>query len=326
MKTGVTCSVIWLFTLFCYIEAAFRCDYEYSTEAKGWFKHVKIPATWADARLHCTLEGATLASPVNSEISTEMQFILKNRSRSQSEIFTGIHATFSLSNLYYTIEGVPLSEIPLVWAENEPNNAGNNEHCITFNANGEAADRSCHETRPYICFRSGEHKTLANECGTVDPEYKLDARTGSCYKFHTVPRTFSRAHFACSAEGGRLAIINNDVEATVLRELFAKYPGGKMFGSFWKDVAFIGFHDWGESADWRTINGQTLVEAGYNKFSGGEPNNATTGESCGSMYRNGLLNDLWCEKPAPFICEKNPRYPPVCRKSELEPAFDPDSF
>ncbi|CAH1641632.1 unnamed protein product [Spodoptera littoralis] len=325
MKTCVTCSVIWLFTLFCYLDAAFRCDYKYSPEANGWFKHVVIPATWADARLHCTLEGATLASPVNSQISTNMQFILKS-SGSQSEIFTGIHATFSRSNSYYTIEGIPLGEIPLVWAKNEPNNAGNNEHCITFNASGEAADRSCHATRPYICFRSGEQKTEINACGTVDPEYIFDSRTGSCYKFHTVPRTFSRAHFACSAEGGRLAIINSDVEATVLRELFAKYPGSKMIGSYKKDDAFIGFHDWGESGDWRTINGQTLVEAGYNKFSGGEPNNVTTGESCGAIYRNGLLNDLLCELSVPFICEKNPKYPPVCRKSELEPEFGANSF
>lgn len=56
---------------------------------------------------------------------------------------------------------------------------------------------------------------------------------------------------------------------------------------------------------WYT-SGQTLKEAGYAKFSGGEPNNATTGEYCGAVYRSALFDDLWCEKPAAFICEKSP--------------------
>uniref|UniRef100_A0A2H1WDB6 SFRICE_007235 n=1 Tax=Spodoptera frugiperda TaxID=7108 RepID=A0A2H1WDB6_SPOFR len=99
-----------------------------------------------------------------------------------------------------------------------------------------------------------------------------------------------------------------------------------MFGTFWKDVAFIGVYDWGEAGDWRTIHGQTLVEAGYSKFSSGEPNNSTAGEFCGSIYRNGLLNDLWCEKPAPFICEKDPKYPVVCCVTESEPELDPTHF
>ncbi|XP_035441999.2 uncharacterized protein LOC118270504 [Spodoptera frugiperda] len=312
MKTGVKYSVIWIFSLFCYIDAAFRCDYKYSTGAKGWFKHVVIPATWADARLHCALEGAILASPLNADIEAEMKHVIKNFFTAESEIFTGLHATVSPGD-FYSIEGISLNEVPLAWAENEPNNAGNNESCITFNGNGEMADRSCLETRPYICFRSGDLKSDANHCGTIDPEYRLDQRTGSCYKFHTVPRTFERANFACSAEGGHLAIINGDTEATVLKELFAKYPAGKMVGNFWKDVAFIGVHDWGEYGDWRTIHGKTLDEAGYSKFSLGEPNNSKPGERCGSIYRSGLLNDLWCDRPAPFICEKSPDHPPVCR-------------
>lgn len=59
--------------------------------------------------------------------------------------------------------------------------------------------------------------------------------------------------------------------------------------------------------------GKTLDEAGYSKFSLGEPNNSKPEERCGSIYRSGLLNDLWCDRPAPFICEKSPDHPPVCR-------------
>jgi hypothetical protein len=60
---------------------------------------------------------------------------------------------------------------------------------------------------------------------------------------------------ACASEGGHLAIINSDNEANVIRDLFAQNPGSSMLGYFWKDVAFIGFHDWSEHGEWRTIHG-----------------------------------------------------------------------
>ncbi|CAH0697218.1 unnamed protein product [Spodoptera exigua] len=216
---------------------------------------------------------------------------------------------------------VPLAEIGSPWAVNEPNNVGNNENCITFNAYGEIADRSCDEPRPYICFRSGKVETEANECGTIDSEYQWDRRSNSCYKLHTVSRTFADAHFACSAEGGHLAIIKSDVEATVLKELYAKYPPEKIVGPYDKNYIMVGFHSWADSSDWRTIHGETLKEAGYSKFAPGEPNNASTGEFCGSISRGGLFNDLRCEIPTPFICEKKPDYPPVCSQSKNQYNF-----
>nr|XP_049705021.1 uncharacterized protein LOC110376681 [Helicoverpa armigera] len=292
-------------------ECSFRCDYKYSVVAKGWFKHFVVPATWFDARLRCALEGAVLLSPISPELEAEMTQILKNFFTSESEVFTGIHATISNGN-YYSMEGIPIIDIQLPWADNEPDNKDNKERCITFNGNGDLADRMCEDTRPYICYRAGSKEAKTNECGTVDSEYRLDKRTKSCYKFHRVPRTFARAHFACSAEGGHLVIINSETEAKVLKELFAKNHAVTMPGVFWKDVAFVGFQDWGERGEWRTIHGETLSEAGYDKFSLGEPLNATTGEFCGSIYRTAMLNDLWCDKPAPFICEKNPDYPAVC--------------
>ncbi|KAF9411394.1 hypothetical protein HW555_009795 [Spodoptera exigua] len=244
-------------------------------------------------------------------METEMKNIMRKFFTSESEVFTGFHATYSRGNFYST-EGVPLSKMHIAWAENEPNNVGNNENCITLNVNGELADRSCDEPRPYICFRSADMKTEVNKCGTIDPEYELDEATDTCYKFHSVARTFSGAHFACSAEGGHLAIIKSDVEAAVLKKVFAKYPVAKILGSFKKDIAFVGFHGWADTSDWRTIHGQTLQEAGYSKFASGEPSNSTTGEFCGGICRSALLNDLACEKPIAFICQKKRDFPPVC--------------
>ncbi|KAJ8715429.1 hypothetical protein PYW07_009911 [Mythimna separata] len=114
-----------------HIEGSFRCDYKYSSKAQAWFKPSVVPANWFDARLRCSLEGAVLASPVTPEILAEMRNIM-NRSYPEYEIFTGIHATVSQGD-YYTIEGTPLSKIPVGFAENEPDNKNNIESCITIN-------------------------------------------------------------------------------------------------------------------------------------------------------------------------------------------------
>ncbi|KAJ8709551.1 hypothetical protein PYW08_009555 [Mythimna loreyi] len=302
-----------LFLCLNYIEGSFRCDYRYSSTVKGWFKHIVIPANWYDARLRCELEGAFLVSPSTLKIKSEMIHIIKN-STLKREIFTGIHATLSQGD-YHSIAGTPLVKLPVSWAVNEPNNLHNKESCITFDSNGVIADRSCEETRPYICYRAGDPQVPANECGTVDPEYHFDTRTNKCYKFHKVARNYTRAAFACAAEGGYLAIINNVVEATVLGQIFSQIdPNEIMVGrpDWWKNVTFIGFHNWRERVEWRTVHGQTLTEAGYDEFYPGEPNGEDNGEYCGCIFRSGLLCNIWCDKEFTFICEKTPSYPGVC--------------
>ncbi|XP_047517594.1 macrophage mannose receptor 1-like [Pieris napi] len=283
----------------------FRCDYKYFPKAGGYLKLQRIPANWREARLRCHLEGTKIASPLNDELKTAMMSMMDVTPKLKCGVFLGIHATFSRGD-FFSVEGVPLSQIPHNWAVGEPDNYKDAESCLLMTENGEFADVNCEETYPYFCYKKTSNSLVMNSCGTTDPEYVFDSRTGSCYKFHTVPRTWSRAYMACAAEGGYLAIINSDTEAQVAKEIFAKYPGGKILGNFWKDVAFIGFHDWGEHGEWLTINSDTLQEAGYSKFSGGEPNNATTGEFCGSIYRNGMFDDLWCENRYAFICEKDP--------------------
>ncbi|CAB3222948.1 unnamed protein product [Arctia plantaginis] len=308
MRLSFHCCVLSLFAFILLTDGIkFRCDYTYSSEIKGWQKHHKVPATWNDARLMCAIEGGILASPSTTELSTFMVGLANT-----SEILTGLRATFSRGS-YYTIDGIPLDQIIQDQTLLQLDNKNNKENCLALQTEGKFIDVDCDEPRPYVCYRAKtEEESEVDECGTPDPEYSYDKRTKKCYKLHTVPRNYHRAHFTCSAEGGHLAIINSDQEATVLRELFAKYPPARIVGNFWKDVAFVGFHNWGEGGDWRTIHGQTLNEAGYARFSPGEPNNSTTGEYCGAIYRTAYLNDLWCENEYAFICEKSKNYPSVC--------------
>nr|QWY13116.1 IML19 [Mythimna separata] len=290
----------------------FRCDYRYSSAAKGWFKYFDVPVTWFDARMRCALEGAVLASPTTPQLKVEMTgFInLTDNEEILYEVFTGIHATLA-SGDYHTIEGTPLSVIPRTWAPNEPDNKDNKERCLTLNSIGQLADVWCNETRPFVCYRAEYSRLNINECGTIDPEYHLDRRTHKCYKFHKHPKVFGQAALACSAEGGHLAIINSATEATVLKELFAKYPDSSLVGMQWKNVALIGFHDWSDHTEWRTIQGQTLTEAGYDKFGPKNPDNLG-GQYCGAIFRSGDLDDMSCDHVLAFICEKSPDYNAAC--------------
>ncbi|KAI8435523.1 hypothetical protein MSG28_003819 [Choristoneura fumiferana] len=287
----------------------FRFDYQYSQEAEGWFKLHQVPATWNDAWLKCFREGAVLASPEDASMLAAMKTLTAKLVRSCG-VYTGIHATFSKGD-YSTIEGTPLSKIPVSWAPNEPDNFENGEDCLVLLPNGTLADVACSEVYPFFCYKKKAKHMFLVGCGTVDNGYTLDTRTGSCYKFHRLPQSWPRAFAACAGEGGHLAIINSDVEAQVIKDLYAKNPDSLMPGAFTKLSSHIGFCDWGERGLWLTIHSQTLQEAGYDKWTSGEPANITdtkhkNGQYCGAVRRPGTLNDVWCDLPTPFICEKAP--------------------
>ncbi|CAH2234867.1 jg15355 [Pararge aegeria aegeria] len=203
------------------------------------------------------------------------------------------------------LKGVPLSDISHKWAPGEPNNLNDDENCVYLTPNGAIGDINCWIPKPYVCYKKNDENQVLNECGTTDNAYSMDEISGSCYKFHGTPRTYSRAFMTCAAEGGYLSIINSEAEANYIRKLFARNPASSMIGPFYKDVAYLGFNDWSEHGDWLTIHDETLEKAGYAKWSTGEPNNKTN-EFCGGVYRSGLLLDLHCDSVHAFICEKSP--------------------
>ncbi|XP_026333047.1 hemolymph lipopolysaccharide-binding protein-like [Hyposmocoma kahamanoa] len=172
--------------------------------------------------------------------------------------------------------------------------------------------KRCAELRlPFICFKKNvEVPPSLGKCTTVDPAYKLHGILNSCYKFHPEPRKWSEAFKTCSAEGAYLAIVNSDEEVEHLKNLFAEYPP-KILTSDYKDCVFLGYRIFGDEtitnhplSYFYTIHGQLLDQAGYNRWSVGQPNRSG---NCGGMYRTGLLNDIWCHVPYAFICEKDPQ-------------------
>ncbi|RVE42394.1 hypothetical protein evm_012953 [Chilo suppressalis] len=290
------------------VSSQFRFDYTYNVKAAGWVKLHEVPASFHDAFRRCNAEGAVLASPLNIYLKNAMTNLHKKTKSDACALYTGIHATIS-KGAYTSIEGVPLNRIPTTWAPDEPDNHNDSEDCIVILQNGTMADVRCTETFPYVCYKK-KTKTLAiNDCGTIDNEYILDHRTGSCYKFHKVGKSWKNAYMTCIAEGGHLAVINSATEVEVIKDVFARVPAKDIFSKY-KDVASVGYYDWGEFGVFYTVHGETLKEAGYSKFGEGNPDNGRNKDGdyiCGAVARDGLYYDVWCNIDiAPFICEKKP--------------------
>lgn len=56
------------------------------------------------------------------------------------------------------------------------------------------------------------------------------------------------------------------------------------------------------------FSGKSLSENGYENWSNGQPDNFQNKEHCGSMFRDGTLNDVDCNARQMFVCEKTLSY------------------
>nr|AAV91436.1 lectin 1 putative immunolectin [Lonomia obliqua] len=248
--------------------------------------------------------GRQCSFSTNYGLATVMKELATNK---KNGVYTGIPGTVSKGD-FHSIDGIPISEISLQWLAGDPNNAGDNEYCIIYHANGQAADVDCSRPFPFICYKKHSKDMRITECGTIDTEYKLDKRTNKCYKFHHIGRPYWVSAEVCSAEGAHLAIINNDTEAEVLRGLFAKYPAESLAVSY-HDAIRLGFYNWNDESNYfGTLHGQSLKEAGYEKWARNQPtfHHGGSPQKCGGMFRSALFDDTNCEDNLAFVCEKDP--------------------
>ncbi|CAH0719671.1 unnamed protein product, partial [Brenthis ino] len=292
--------IILIFAIY-YVEAKYlNVDYHYDEDAKVWLKLHRIKTTWHDARKMCNLEGAILASPLDEPLKDSLNNYTK--AYGIDRIHIGIHSTFS-SKLWHSIEGIPLQmlmdHLDVAPLENSDHSCGVLED--RFMVSG-----SCQKAHPYICYKRDKSDLELTSCGTVDKDYVLDERTGSCYKFHIEAKPWVEAYKTCFAEQAYLAIINNNAEVQVLKEIFARHPSYTI-KSGQPDVMSIGFVDWEHNKQWYTIHGERLEDSGYSLWEKGEPNNAGGNEYCGNVNREGFLNDEPCYKECAFVCEKDVR-------------------
>ncbi|KAG8237279.1 hypothetical protein J437_LFUL017475, partial [Ladona fulva] len=131
-------------------------------------------------------------------------------------------------------------------------------------------------------------------------DYELFPGVGY-YKFHTdLANGFEDASSRCTKEGGHLAIVNSESEHQVLSTMYARFPESELKTEW----AFVGFHDRFKEGEYVTIYGEPLNTTGFTRWSSaGQPDDYKGAEDCGSVHRNGGLNDIACNASIPFFCE-----------------------
>lgn len=72
------------------------------------------------------------------------------------------------------------------------------------------------------------------------------------------------------------------------------------------EQAFIGIHDLFFEGDWVTILGDSIHKNGYTKWSdrwGVQPDNGGGVQNCGTLLKEGGMDDVSCNAQFAFFCE-----------------------
>ncbi|XP_068778894.1 C-type lectin domain family 17, member A-like isoform X3 [Struthio camelus] len=112
---------------------------------------------------------------------------------------------------------------------------------------------------------------------------------GSCYYFSAVGRRWREAEGFCAAHSAHLLIVNSAAEQDFVVRT-APQPRG-----YW-----LGLSDREKEGSWRWQDGTPL---GLSFWSSGEPNGGR-GENCATLLPDGRWNDLACERPDYWVCER----------------------
>jgi hypothetical protein len=185
-----------------------------------------------------------------------------------------------------------------------------------------AAALACLAAWSACSFRSpgaGTGGTAEPDAGPADPDapaadaprcmtdatYQQNAVTGHRYKVLSPGTNYDTAIDRCAADGAHLAVVDSAAESTILAGILTAAAGT---GS----EAWIGFDDLTVEGDFKWVTGA----AGYNGFTGGEPNN-TNNEDCTGFRADGTWHDFGCESSKRPLCECDPAYrpppSPACR-------------
>uniref|UniRef100_A0A2A4K0G1 C-type lectin domain-containing protein n=1 Tax=Heliothis virescens TaxID=7102 RepID=A0A2A4K0G1_HELVI len=272
----------------------FRKDYSYLEATESFYKFHTLSKTWPEAKKLCALEGASLFYPQNDEEAhTVISFW--NSTQPHYAIYIGI-SDLVVKGVFESIDGYPISDVYNHWSQGEPNDAGGVEDCVAMNKEGRLNDDNCYRKFPFICKKTLQSLEWNQQCNIPNLDYVFNLEQGRCYKFHKKPMNWTDAYAACNAEQSYLAVINTQSEADLLVRMTEAVIKTKATGT---GAVHLGFHNRLDEG-WQAVRGTALEDTGYalwGRIKDGER------ERCGSMFYNGLLNDISCSTRAFFICE-----------------------
>ncbi|KAL0901639.1 hypothetical protein ABMA27_006848 [Loxostege sticticalis] len=303
MQLGCSCiMLIIVVILLTMMSQKYRVDYMWAQHFKTFYRLHDLATNWLQARQICEAEGTTLLVPDHLEEIENLKLLFSNMKAHYTGVFIGLHDQFSNGN-FINLKGEPIQGtiLELLWGEGRPDRANGSEHCVIMTREGLFDDKPCDAIYPFVCKIKLEQIKFNEECNNYDIGYTPEDN-GKCYKFHEEPLTWHDAYLVCRSEEGNLAIINSAEEASLITKFLAEHLHSDASDP---NILLVGFSDLMFPYQYRTIEGQTLDEAGYASWS---PENNKVEEPehkhCGAISRTGFLLVVDCNQPAMFICQK----------------------
>ncbi|XP_063068647.1 galactose-specific lectin nattectin-like isoform X3 [Engraulis encrasicolus] len=130
------------------VTAAAQCRSGWTPGGGGrCFKFFSEQLTWSEAEEQCVRYGGHLAS-IHNEYE---QNTVNKISTSDIKSWIGGVGNQKPGNTYSWTDGTTIDFKR--WADYEPNNSGNNEHCMDndHSKGGKWNDDTCHKKLPYVC-------------------------------------------------------------------------------------------------------------------------------------------------------------------------------
>ncbi|XP_053994777.1 hemolymph lipopolysaccharide-binding protein [Hylaeus volcanicus] len=138
----------------------------------------------------------------------------------------------------------------------------------------------------------------ANNCNTCTRKVTRDdysVSEGFAHKLIRRKLKWGEARKVCIDEGGHMVVLNSLAEEGVVLNMIRSI---EQVGEIW-----LGIHDMFVEDEWITVTGESLEQAGYNKWEPNKPDNAGGNEHCGVLFSNGLIDDRSCDGSRSFVCE-----------------------
>ncbi|XP_072943791.1 asialoglycoprotein receptor 2-like [Epargyreus clarus] len=284
----------------CLSGKSYRSDYVFNRKTNAFYKLHTESTAYREAEAACRTEGAKLMVPSSPLDIAQAHGLFKQFPDLGDQFWIGDDG-----RQHESAEEQPIIDLDL-------ENSGQIEQnptwtCDLITRTGDVETSHCYRKLPFVCKVNANDAPYDPQCGVYANDYEYFENVGSCYKIPRAAYTWNQAYAECDSVGAHLLVINSEVESDVIKNITHSKPA--VDGSKYAWFFLVGLRA-DKSVDgspiiFKTIFGQSLKEAGFEKWSENEPNNSDGKEYCGSVFKtDGKYNDVDCTDLYGFICEK----------------------
>ncbi|XP_074109039.1 hemolymph lipopolysaccharide-binding protein-like, partial [Cotesia typhae] len=134
----------------------------------------------------------------------------------------------------------------------------------------------------------------------------LEIESSESYTFHTTPATFEEAKGICRQAGGSLAVVTSQEAEDEMLKIWRRSGPVENPTHGLRSQAFIGIHSLNVKGHWETIDGESPKYINWSQDWAGERQPSSPSiQKCGSLLKQGKMDDVECYFKLGFFCTKN---------------------